>query len=172
MRTPGRVPPSLHGGDLPDEAGGAGDEWGEERSGLGPEGGACWGRSSGSCGAGGGTDDGETYQVDRASSEEAGPSPDVVGGPGGARGRMRPPVLRQRRRKSAPEKIPPMMSPIKSLFGRRTTAGLMLGLPGSTPSLLLGLPGLALPGMEGEEAGQPAGIPELRLRRYAAGIGS
>ena len=29
------------------------------------------------------------------------------------------PMPRQRRRKAAPEKAPPMMSPIKSLFGRR-----------------------------------------------------
>ncbi len=29
------------------------------------------------------------------------------------------PVPRQRRRKAAPERAPPMMSPIKSLFGRR-----------------------------------------------------
>lgn len=32
---------------------------------------------------------------------------------------------RQRRRKAAPERVPPMMSPIKSLYGRRTTAGII-----------------------------------------------
>lgn len=55
------------------------------------------------------------------------------------------PMPRRRRRKALPEKIPPMMSPIKSLFGRRTTAGLMLGIPGHASgsllsSLLLGAP--------------------------------
>ena len=35
------------------------------------------------------------------------------------------PVPRQRRRKAAPERVPPMMSPIKSLYGRRTTAGII-----------------------------------------------
>lgn len=52
-----------------------------------------------------------------------------------------------RRRKALPEKIPPMMSPIKSLFGRRTNAGLMLGLPGqgAAPG---GLPGVCFPGVQ------------------------
>jgi hypothetical protein len=55
------------------------------------------------------------------------------------------PAPRLRRRKALPEKIPPMMSPIKSLFGRRTNAGLMLGLPGqgAAPG---GLPGVCFPG--------------------------
>lgn len=53
---------------------------------------------------------------------------------------------RQRRRKALPEKIPPMMSPIKSLFGRRTNAGLMLGLPGH-PAAPGGLPGVCFPGV-------------------------
>ncbi|BDA45560.1 probable protein lin-9 homolog at C-terminar half [Coccomyxa sp. Obi] len=74
------------------------------------------------------------------------------------------PAPRLRRRKALPEKIPPMMSPIKSLFGRRTNAGLMLGLPGHTASTG-GLPGVCFPGMEGEENGEPPGEPELRLRR-------
>ena len=55
------------------------------------------------------------------------------------------PMPRQRRRKALPEKIPPMMSPIKSLFGRRTNAGLMLGLPGH-PAAPGGLPGVCFPG--------------------------
>ena len=58
------------------------------------------------------------------------------------------PVPRQRRRKAAPERVPPMMSPIKSLYGRRTTAGIInipsvsgCGfLPNSASSFLL--PGL------------------------------
>lgn len=39
-----------------------------------------------------------------------------------------------------------MMSPIKSLFGRRTNAGLMLGLPGHTAAPG-GLPGVCFPGI-------------------------
>ncbi|EIE20316.1 hypothetical protein COCSUDRAFT_67577 [Coccomyxa subellipsoidea C-169] len=74
------------------------------------------------------------------------------------------PTPRVRRRKALPEKIPPMMSPIKSLFGRRTNAGLMLGLPGHTAAPG-GLPGVCFPGMEGEENGVPPGEPELKLRR-------
>ena len=46
---------------------------------------------------------------------------------------LQDPLPRMRRRKSLPEKLPPMMSPIKSLFGRRTNAGLMLGLPATRP---------------------------------------
>ncbi len=52
---------------------------------------------------------------------------------------------RLRRRKALPEKLPPMMSPIKSLFGRRTNAGLMLGLPGHQATTG-GLPGVCFPG--------------------------
>ncbi len=39
-----------------------------------------------------------------------------------------------------------MMSPIKSLCGRRTNAGLMLGLPGHTAAPG-GLPGVCFPGI-------------------------
>ncbi|KAK9790510.1 hypothetical protein WJX73_001100 [Symbiochloris irregularis] len=71
---------------------------------------------------------------------------------------------RGRRRKPLPEKIPPMMSPIKSLFGRRTTAGLMLGIPGHASgsllsSLLLGPPSAL------SDAGSNMRPSELRLRR-------
>lgn len=75
------------------------------------------------------------------------------------------PVPRQRRRKAAPERVPPMMSPIKSLYGRRTTAGIInipsvsgCGfLPNSASSFLL-------PGMEGEGGDEVQGHNELRLR--------
>ena len=56
------------------------------------------------------------------------------------------PMPRLRRRKALPEKLPPMMSPIKSLFGRRTNAGLMLGLPGHQATTG-GLPGVCFPGV-------------------------
>ncbi|KAK9790519.1 hypothetical protein WJX73_007410 [Symbiochloris irregularis] len=74
------------------------------------------------------------------------------------------PMPRGRRRKPLPEKIPPMMSPIKSLFGRRTTAGLMLGIPGHASgsllsSLLLGPPSAL------SDAGSNMRPSELRLRR-------
>lgn len=58
---------------------------------------------------------------------------------------LQDPLPRMRRRKSLPEKLPPMMSPIKSLFGRRTNAGLMLGLPGHQATTG-GLPGVCFPG--------------------------
>ena len=58
---------------------------------------------------------------------------------------MQDPLPRLRRRKALPEKLPPMMSPIKSLFGRRTNAGLMLGLPGHQATTG-GLPGVCFPG--------------------------
>lgn len=58
---------------------------------------------------------------------------------------MQDPMPRLRRRKALPEKLPPMMSPIKSLFGRRTNAGLMLGLPGHQATTG-GLPGVCFPG--------------------------
>ncbi|KAL3133301.1 hypothetical protein ABBQ38_007180 [Trebouxia sp. C0009 RCD-2024] len=75
------------------------------------------------------------------------------------------PVPRQRRRKAAPERVPPMMSPIKSLYGRRTTAGIInipsvsgCGfLPTSATSFLL-------PGMEGEGGDEVQGQNEVRLR--------
>ena len=37
--------------------------------------------------------------------------------------------MRISRRKALPERIPPMVSPIKSLFGRRSTGGAMASLP-------------------------------------------
>lgn len=58
---------------------------------------------------------------------------------------LQDPLPRLRRRKALPEKLPPMMSPIKSLFGRRTNAGLMLGLPGHQATTG-GLPGVCFPG--------------------------
>ncbi|CAL5228881.1 g12095 [Coccomyxa viridis] len=79
-------------------------------------------------------------------------------------GTSKDPMPRLRRRKALPEKLPPMMSPIKSLFGRRTNAGLMLGLPGHQATTG-GLPGVCFPGMEGEESGFPPGEAELSLRR-------
>ncbi|KAK9904239.1 hypothetical protein WJX75_007439 [Coccomyxa subellipsoidea] len=109
-------------------------------------------------------------QGGKAETEDAGPAKDGVDDDMAASDHFwhglskKDPSPRVRRRKALPEKIPPMMSPIKSLFGRRTNAGLMLGLPGHTATTG-GLPGVCFPGMEGEENGVPPREPELRLRR-------